>query len=219
MILVPGPHILNGASDLARARVVLGAARLVYACLTVLMICTGLLLGLGIGGGSLPIGVPSAPPPFAADVIAAGFAVAAFGAFFSMPWRLLPVPICVGMLAHAARWVLISLAGADVVTGALVACFLTGAVITPVADRLHLPFAALGFSAVVSMMPGLFLFRAACALVSMVAIGPRAPLGPLLTMVTNGATAFLIILSMTFGLIVPRLLFERLQSPARPGGL
>jgi uncharacterized membrane protein YjjB (DUF3815 family) len=38
------------------------------------------------------------------DVIAAGCAVASFGTFFSMPWRLLALPIAVGMVAHAARW-------------------------------------------------------------------------------------------------------------------
>ena len=46
--------------------------------------------------------------------VAAGCAVAAFGTFFSMPWRLLPFPISVGMLAHAARWALISLVGARI---------------------------------------------------------------------------------------------------------
>jgi uncharacterized membrane protein YjjP (DUF1212 family) len=216
MVLVPGPHILNGAIDLARARVALGIARLGYAGLTVLMICTGLLLGLAAGGAALPTAAPSVPVPFGADVIAAGCAVAAFGTFFSMPWRLLSVPIIVGMLAHAARWALISLARAHVATAALVACFLAGLIVTPVADRLHLPFAALGFSAVVSMMPGLFLFRAASALVSMVSIGDNAPSGLLESIVTNGTTAFLIILAMTFGLIVPRLLLGRLPSPARP---
>jgi uncharacterized membrane protein YjjP (DUF1212 family) len=216
MVLVPGPHILNGAIDLARARIALGMARLFYAGLTVLMICTGLLLGLAAGGANLPTAAPSVPVPFGADVIAAGCAVAAFGTFFSMPWRLLPVPILIGMLAHAARWALISLAGAQAATGALVACFLAGLIATPVADRLHLPFAALGFSAIVSMMPGLFLFRAASALVSTVSIGDRAPLGLLESIVTNGTTAFLIILAMTFGLIVPRLLLGRLLSPARP---
>ena len=216
MVLVPGPHILNGAIDLVRTRVALGIARLGYAGLTVLMICTGLLLGLAAGGTTLPVAAPSVPVPFGADVIAAGCAVAAFGTFFSMPWRLLPVPIAVGMLAHAARWALISLTGAHVAVGALGACFLAGIIITPVADRLHLPFAALGFSAVVSMMPGLFLFRAASALISTVSIGNDAPLALLESTVTNGTTAFLIILAMTFGLILPRLLFERQHSPPQP---
>jgi len=213
MVLVPGPHILNGAIDLVRTRIALGISRLTYAGLIVLMICAGLLLGLAAGGASLPPGGTSAPVPLAADVIAAGCAVAAFGTFFSIPWRLLPFPIAVGMVAHAARWALIELAGAHVAAGALVACVLAGIVVTPVADRRHLPFAALGFSAVVSMMPGLFLFRAAGALVALVAQGERAPTDLLASLVANGATAFLIILAMTFGLILPRMLFEQFLPP------
>ena len=54
MVLVPGPHFLNGMLDLARARIGLGAARIVYASLITLMICTGLLLGLALLGVNLP---------------------------------------------------------------------------------------------------------------------------------------------------------------------
>lgn len=146
--------------------------------------------------------------PLLADVIAAGCAVASFGTFFSMPWRMLPLPIAAGMLGHAAHWALISLLGANVATGALVACILVSIIVTPVVDRLHLPFAALGFSAVVSMMPGFFLFEAASALVELVAMGPRAPVALLTNIAANGATAFLVILAMTFGLILPRMLLE-----------
>ena len=133
-----------------------------------------------------------------------------------MPWRLLAFPIAAGMLAHAARWALISVAGTNAATGALVACVLVSVVVTPVADRLHLPFAALAFSAVVSLMPGFFLFNAATGLVELVSIGPAAPATLLTSIVSNSTTACLIIMAMTFGLILPRMLFERLTpSPAR----
>jgi uncharacterized membrane protein YjjB (DUF3815 family) len=215
MVLVPGPHLLNGAIDVVRARISLGIARLTYAGIVVLMICFGLLLGFSAGGTALPASGPSAPVPLLADVIAAGCAVASFGTFFSMPWRMLPFPIAAGMLGHAARWALISLMGANVPTGALVACLLVSILVTPVVDRLHLPFAALGFSAVVSMMPGLFLFEAASALVELVSIGPRAPVTLLTNIAANSATAFLVILAMTFGLILPRILLEDRSCRAR----
>src|SRR6266702_2617032 len=208
MVLVPGPHLLNGAIDLARTRIALGIARLAYAGVFVLMICAGLWFGLVATGATLPAAGPSAPTPRGADVVAAGCAVAAFGTFFSMPWRLLPFPIAVGMFAHAVRWAVISMASANAATGAFVACIIVSVIVTPVANRLHLPFAALGFSAVVSMMPGFFLFLAASALVELVSIGPRAPAVLLTSVAVNGTTAFLVILAMTLGLILPRLLFE-----------
>jgi uncharacterized membrane protein YjjP (DUF1212 family) len=215
MVLVPGPHILNGAIDLAHTRIALGIARLSYAGVIVLLICAGGLFGFTVVGGNLAIAASSPPAPLVIDVIAAGCAVAAFGTFFSMPWRLLALPIAVGMVAHAARWALISLAGGSAPAGALVACMLVSVLATPVVDRLHLPFAAVAFSAVVSLMPGFFLFNAATGLAELVSIGPSAPAGLLTSIAASGATAFLIIMAMTFGLILPRMLFERvLSAPA-----
>src|SRR5205807_4132841 len=143
MVLVPGPHLLNGTIDLARARIALGASRIGYTSLITVMICTGLLVGLSLGGVTLAVSGPSHAVPLGYDVIAAGVAVAAYGTFFAMPWRMLPIPILIGMLAHALRWAAISLAGASVATGALVACLVVGTLTTPIADRLRLPFAAL----------------------------------------------------------------------------
>jgi uncharacterized membrane protein YjjP (DUF1212 family) len=211
MVLVPGPHILNGAIDLARTRIALGLARLTYAGVIVLMICAGGLSGFTAAGGNLAIAGPSAPVPLIIDAIAAGCAVASFGTFFSMPWRLLAFPIAVGMLAHTARWALISLAGGSAPSGALVACILASVLTTPVVDRLHLPFAAVAFCAVVSLMPGFFLFNTATGLVELVSIGPGAPATLLTSIVANGTTAFLIIMAMTFGLILPRMLYEHLR--------
>jgi uncharacterized membrane protein YjjB (DUF3815 family) len=197
--------------------VALGAARICYASLIVLMICTGLLVGLATGGVTLPVSGSSIPVPLGFDVIAAGVAVAAYGTFFSMPWRLLPIPMLIGMAAHAARWVVIAVGGASVETGALVACLVVGVVATPLADRLRVPFAAFAFASVVSLIPGVFLFRMAGGLVGLMNLGAKAPPGLLVGAVADGTTALLIILAMTFGLIVPKLIIEHLwPSLARP---
>jgi uncharacterized membrane protein YjjP (DUF1212 family) len=208
MVLVPGPHFLNGAIDLARARIALGASRIVFASLITLMICTGLLLGLSLGGVTLPVSGPSLPVPLGYDVIAAGVVVAAYGTFFAMPWRMLPIPILIGMLAHASRWAIISVAGANVETGALVACLMVGTIMTPIADRLRLPFAGLAFASVVSLMPGVFLFRMAGGFVDLIALGDKASPDLLVGAIADGAMAILIVLAMTFGLILPKMCIE-----------
>ena len=210
MVLVPGPHLLNGAIDLSRSRIALGAARMIYAGLVIVMICTGLLVGLAVGGVSLPVSGPSYPVPLVYDVVAAGIAVAAYGTFFAMPWSRLPIPVVVGMLAHAARWVTITAFGGSLEMGAFVACLLVGVIITPIADRLRLPFAALAFAAVVSLIPGVFLFRMGSGLAELADLGANGPPALLLGVVADGATAILIILSMAIGLIVPKMLIEHL---------
>jgi uncharacterized membrane protein YjjP (DUF1212 family) len=208
MILVPGPHLLNGTIDLARARIALGASRLAYAGLIVLLICTGLLSGLWLGGVGLPVSAPSQPVPFGYDVIAAGVAVAAYGTFFAMPWRMLPIPIAIGMFAHALHWATISLAGVGAATGALAACLVVGIIVTPLADRMRLPFAAFAFTSVVSLIPGVFLFRMAGGLVDLLTLGDTASFEVLRTTIADGTTAILVILAMAFGLIVPKMCIE-----------
>jgi len=60
-------------------------------------------------------------------------------------------------------------------------------------------------------MPGFFLFNAATGLVELGSIGPTAPAALLISIAANGATAFLVIVAMTLGLILPRILFESLR--------
>jgi uncharacterized membrane protein YjjP (DUF1212 family) len=209
MILVPGPHLLNGALDLARSNITLGASRIAFASLIIFMICAGLLIGLAICGVSLPASGTSVRVPLGYAVLAAGVAVAAYGTFFSMPWRMLPIPMAVGMLAHAARWGVVSGVGLSAAWGAFIACLLVSAIMTPVADRLHLPFAGLAFASVVSLIPGVFLFRMAGGLVSLVSLGAATPPDAVQTVIADGATATLIMTAMAFGLLVPKLSLER----------
>lgn len=207
MVLVPGPHFLNGMLDLVRGRLNLGAARILYAVLVVVAISTGLLLGLALLGASLPIDPAPRGLPLWHDAIAAGIAVACYSIFYSTPWRMFAWPVVVGTFAHAVRWVALTHFGAGATVGSFLACLVVGTILGPVSRRWHMPFAAIGFASVVSMIPGVLMFRMASGLVQL-SHGVEMPWELMAGTLADGSSATIIVLAMSVGLIVPKLLLD-----------
>lgn len=204
MVLVPGPHLLNGMIDLVRARIPLGMARLTLAGLIVLVICVGLLTGLAVAGASFPEAGMTRPVPLALDVTAAGIAVVAYGSFFNMPWRMMAAPVATGMVAHALHWKMLQL-GIGVPMGALGATLVAGMVMALISHRLRLPFGAAAFACVVSLTPGIYMFQAASGLVMLTRLEPKGGLELVMSIAADLSTAGLILLAMATGLILPKL--------------
>jgi uncharacterized membrane protein YjjP (DUF1212 family) len=200
MVLVPGPHILIGAMDLLSLRVSLGLARITYATLLLTAIAAGLGLGLRFGGQALPLSSVTTEVPFLADMLAAGAAAACFPVFFNSPYRIIGWPVAVGMAVHALHWWAITHWHAGLPVAALLSCLAAAAVLGPIAHWYRIPFTAIGFAAVVSMVPGMYVFRTVTGFVDVVN-NPSPAL--LTTTASNGSVAVLVIVCMAIGLTVP----------------
>ena len=117
------------------------------------------------------------------------------------------------MLAHAVHWSVQTRSGFGAVSAAALASLVAGSVLSPVARRFHLPFAGIGFASVVSMLPGIFIFPMGSALALIAVHGSASNPSLVAGAIGDGATALLVVLGMTCGLLCPKRLFDarRLQ--------
>jgi uncharacterized membrane protein YjjB (DUF3815 family) len=141
-------------------------------------------------------------------IIAAGVAASCYSVFFSMPLRLLGWPIATAMAVDCVRWLAMSELHVGPAGGAGLAGLVAGTLLVPVARRHRIPFAGIGFASIVSLMPGVFVFRMMGGLTSLQFADHAAAVPILEGVVADGLTALLIVAAMTVCIVIPKHLYD-----------
>jgi uncharacterized membrane protein YjjP (DUF1212 family) len=175
LMLVPGPHLINGVHDMLENHMQTGVCRLGLAAGILIATALGVVLGgwLTLGPATLSTSPSEATQlTLALDAALAGVAACGFGAFYNAPWRVLWVSILCGVVGHGLRYLCLDYMNVEIST--LFACLAIGLIANAAADRLHLPFSAVAFAGAVPMMPGVFIYQSIAGAMRLSAAGTAA---------------------------------------------
>jgi uncharacterized membrane protein YjjP (DUF1212 family) len=217
LMLVPGPHLINGLFDLIDNQVPMSLSRLGLATGILLASALGIVLGVelidptrdesGSAAGSLNL---------VSDMVLAGIATCGFAVFYNTPWRQLWMVAPGGMAGHGLRFLALE-AGVRPEAAAFLGGLTIGAFSAWLARRTRLPVAVIAFSGAVCMIPGLSLYRALGGAVQLARLADEAPAELIARTLGNAFQGCLVVCGLGLGLVVgARVLLalsgERLQA-------
>ncbi len=201
LFLIPGFPLVAGALDLARLDFSAGLSRLTYA----LMILTS--AALAVWAVSSLVGLqPDPPPPPALGAaalwglrfVASFLGVLGFALMFNSPWPMALLAATIGMLANVGRLLLVD-NGVVAQAAAASAALVVGLLASYLAPRLDVPRVTVAVPAVVIMVPGVLAYRAVFHMTE----------GQTLDALAYGVQAALVVVALSIGLAVARMLTDR----------
>ena len=161
LMLVPGPHLINGVADIFENQIQSGVCRLALAIAILLAAAMGVMAGGALLTDFHDVSAATSDAfqlNLVTDVVLAGIAACGFGAFYNSPWRVLWISIVGGMVGHGIRFVCLA-NGTGLPMATFAACVPIGLLASACGRRLHLPFSSVSFAAAVPMMPGALVYR------------------------------------------------------------
>jgi uncharacterized membrane protein YjjP (DUF1212 family) len=162
LMVVPGPHLINGLLDLIDNHLPMSLARLGLAAGLLTAAAAGVALGVELvlpGPAPVRQAAGTVTLNLASDAALAGIATCGFAVFYNTAWRHLGIAALPGMIGHGLRFVALQ---ADY--GLMAATFVGGLAVGIVAELIarwaRVPVAVIAFAGAVTMIPGLSLYRA-----------------------------------------------------------
>jgi uncharacterized membrane protein YjjP (DUF1212 family) len=162
LMLVPGPHLINGLFDLIDNHLPMSSSRLGLAVGALLASAMGVILGVEI---TLPDPIVNGQGDDAghlnlvSDVVLAGVATCGFAIFYNTAWRQVWMAMAGGMAGHGFRFLALE-AGCPLEAATFLGGLAVGVIAAWMARSSKTPVAVLAFAGAVTMIPGLSLYRA-----------------------------------------------------------
>jgi uncharacterized membrane protein YjjB (DUF3815 family) len=204
LMVVPGPHLINGLQDLIDNYVPMSLARLGLATGILLASAAGIVLGVEL---TLPDAVFSGQAASAdhlnlvSDMVLAGIVTCGFAIFYNTAWRQLWMAILGGMAGHGLRFLALG-AGFRLETATFLGGLAVGVLSAWIARSHRMPVAVIAFAGAVTMIPGLHLYRALGGAVRLARLGDMADSAMLAGTVGIGLQGCLVVGGLALGLLL-----------------
>jgi uncharacterized membrane protein YjjP (DUF1212 family) len=204
LMVVPGPHLINGLMDLIDNYLPMSLARLGLAAGILLAAAAGIVIGVEL---TLPDPIDAGPAGspehlnLFSDMVLAGVVTCGFAMFYNTAWQHLWMAVLGGMMGHGLRFLALEggcqLEGATFLGGLAV-----GAVSAWMARSRRLPVAVIAFAGAVTMIPGLSLYRALAGALQLARWADAADAGTAAMTLGNALQGGLVVGGLALGVIV-----------------
>jgi uncharacterized membrane protein YjjP (DUF1212 family) len=204
LMLVPGPHLINGLLDLIDNHLPMSLARFGLAMGILLASALGIVLGVELtlpGPLFLEPGGNGDHLNLASHMVLAGIAACGFAVFYNTPWRQVWMATIGGMVGHGLLFLALE-AGCRLEAATFLGGLAVGVVAAWMARSRRLPVAVIAFAGAVTMIPGLSLYRALAGAVQIARLAGTADAGTVTGTLGNAFQAGFLISGLALGLIL-----------------
>jgi uncharacterized membrane protein YjjP (DUF1212 family) len=203
LMLVPGPHLINGILDLVDNHLPMSMARLGLAAGILLASTLGIGLGVELTlPGPLPSGQGASGDHLSliSDVTLAGIVTCGFAVFYNTTWRQVGLAAVGGMAGHGLRFLSLE-AGCRLEAATFLGGLAVGVVSGWMARSSKTPVAVIAFAGAVTMMPGLHIYRALSGAWQLARLTNEAGAAAMAGTLGNASQACLVVSGLALGLL------------------
>jgi len=204
LMLIPGPHLINGLLDLVDNYVPMSIARLTLAISILVAIAIGIVLGIELTLPDPPLieqNVKADHLNLLIDMLLAGIVTIGFAAYYNTPGSHLALATVGGMAGHGLRFLALEM-GAGLVSATFVGAVAVGAISAWVVRSYRAPFAVIAFAGAVTMMPGLQIYRALGGALGLARLREGAAVPSTTATLGHAFQACLVVIALAVGLII-----------------